>query len=299
LRRADQIPAALSGFSSPPDRFIRIFPSMACFEKSIRLNQRLGSKTSEGGSMKNPFGVLLALILLPPAAAIADAQSRADSARSYVARGASWLEKGEIERAINDYDLALAFDPRSVAAWLNRGVARSRKGDCEGAFNDYTKALELDPLQYAAWNEMGNLLAEKGDLKGAIAAFDRAIEIDPGLAALFNNRGRAHLADGDLEMASSDLERALALDPKLADAWAHRGIIRAERRDYARAIADFDRALKLNPRLANTWANRGLALMMQGRIEEAEQSFVRYRELGGKGNPAADELLRELRGRGK
>jgi tetratricopeptide (TPR) repeat protein len=250
----------------------------------------------EGESMINPLRVLLALILLPPSAVIGAAQSRADSAQSYVARGAAWFKKGEIERAINDYNLALAFDPRSVTAWFNRAVARTRKGDLEGAFDDFTKVLELDPWLSEAWNEIGNLLAEKGDLKGAIAAFDRAIELERGRAAYFNNRGRAFLADGELQKAANDLERALTLDPKLPEAWAHRGIIRAEKQDYARAIADFDRALKLNPRLANTWANRGLALMMQGRIEEGRQSLSRYRELGGKGNPAAEELLRELRG---
>ncbi|MCI0695008.1 tetratricopeptide repeat protein [candidate division KSB1 bacterium] len=43
--------------------------------------------------------------------------SRAVSAKSYVERGNSWLEKGEIERAIADYDLALAFDSRAAARW--------------------------------------------------------------------------------------------------------------------------------------------------------------------------------------
>jgi tetratricopeptide (TPR) repeat protein len=99
-----------------------------------------------------------------------------------------------------------------------------------------------------------------------------------------------------MEKAAIDLNRALELDSNLADAWAHRGIIRAERQDYPQAIADFDQALKLNPRLATTWANRGLALLMQGRIEEAEQNFARCKELSGRINSAAEELLQEKKG---
>src|SRR4029434_2202058 len=94
---------------------------------------------------------LLTVLLLMLAAAPAAAQSRADSAQSYVARGAAWFEKGEGERAISEVDraigastLAIAFDPHSATAWLNRAVARSHKGDHEGALEDYTRTLELD-----------------------------------------------------------------------------------------------------------------------------------------------------------
>ena len=96
--------------------------------------------------------ILLTVLLLMLAAAPAAAQSRADSAQSYVARGAAWFEKGEVERAISDYNLAIAFDPRSATAWLNRAIARSYKGDHEGALEDYARTLDLDPLQFAALN---------------------------------------------------------------------------------------------------------------------------------------------------
>ena len=86
---------------------------------------------------------LLTVLLLLLAATPASAQSRADSAQSYVARGAAWFEKGEVERAISDYNLAIAFDPHSATAWLNRAIARSYKGDHEGALEDYTRTLAL------------------------------------------------------------------------------------------------------------------------------------------------------------
>jgi hypothetical protein len=39
--------------------------------------------------------------------------SRAKSAVSYFARGSEWRERGEFDRAIADYDIAIAFDPPS------------------------------------------------------------------------------------------------------------------------------------------------------------------------------------------
>src|SRR5215510_4810717 len=71
--------------------------------------------------------------------------SRAASAASYLERGNSWLEKGELDRAIADYDLAIAFDSRVAVTYHNRCLARQRKGDLEGALGDCNRAIELNP----------------------------------------------------------------------------------------------------------------------------------------------------------
>jgi Tfp pilus assembly protein PilF len=49
------------------------------------------------------------------------------SATSDVERGNDWLAKGEVARAIADYDLALSFDPRLAQAYYHRGFARQHK----------------------------------------------------------------------------------------------------------------------------------------------------------------------------
>src|SRR5262245_18035392 len=87
---------------------------------------------------------LAALIWVIMAAAIAQPQtSRASSAASYLERGNQWLEKGEWDRAIADYDLAIAFDARATI-YNNRGLAKHRKRDLAGALSDYNRAIELN-----------------------------------------------------------------------------------------------------------------------------------------------------------
>src|SRR5262245_20185793 len=76
---------------------------------------------------------LTATLALLTSCGAAAQTSRADSAKSYVARGNEWMKKGEIERAIADYDLAIASDAMSAVAYYNRGVARSRKGALAGS----------------------------------------------------------------------------------------------------------------------------------------------------------------------
>lgn len=65
----------------------------------------------------------LTLLLFVSTALIAQAQtSRADTAASYLDRGKAWAAKGELERAIADFDLAIASDPSLAGAWYNRGA---------------------------------------------------------------------------------------------------------------------------------------------------------------------------------
>src|SRR5262249_15562533 len=52
--------------------------------------------------------------------------SRASSADSYLERGNQWLAKGEWDRAIADYGLAIDFEARSTI-YGNRGIAKQQK----------------------------------------------------------------------------------------------------------------------------------------------------------------------------
>ena len=52
---------------------------------------------------------------------------------SYLERGNSFYAGGNLDRAIGDYDIAIAFDPGWVLGYYNRGVARYAKGDLDRA----------------------------------------------------------------------------------------------------------------------------------------------------------------------
>src|SRR5262249_57701946 len=71
--------------------------------------------------------------------------SRADSAASYLNRGNDWLTKGELDLAIADYNLAIAFDPRSAMAFFNLGRIWELKGDLDRALADYSRPIEINP----------------------------------------------------------------------------------------------------------------------------------------------------------
>src|ERR1044072_5811630 len=82
---------------------------------------------------RNTLQYGLPIVILCTLVFTAAAQS---SAPAYNNRGNKFLANGETEKAIGDYDAAIAFNPENAVTYYNRGNARREKGDIEGALQD-------------------------------------------------------------------------------------------------------------------------------------------------------------------
>lgn len=89
-------------------------------------------------------------------------------------------------------------------------------------------------------------------------------------------RSTARFILGRMEEGRADLERSLELDPDLRQAWLNRaGLDIAEQR-YDAALEALRQARRLDPEAPDNHLNIGAVLLLQGRIEEATESFERY-----------------------
>ena len=95
----------------------------------------------------------------------------------YYNRGNAYLSEGDLDRAIADYDQAIALDPEDAKAYFHRGLAYARKGDLDRAIADYDQAIVLDPQYADAYFNRGVDYADKGDFDRAIADLERALEL--------------------------------------------------------------------------------------------------------------------------
>jgi tetratricopeptide (TPR) repeat protein len=76
-------------------------------------------------SILSPFIVFQSVLCWLSLAAVAQPlTSRSATASAYIDRGNVWISNGEYERAIADYDLAIASDPSYAGAYYNRATAR-------------------------------------------------------------------------------------------------------------------------------------------------------------------------------
>ena len=126
--------------------------------------------------------------------------------------GVTHLQMGEYDRAVRDFDRALALDPGLVVAWRQRALAYRGKGDYERALADFEQATLLAPSDPRLYTERGVTYELLGDYANAIRDFNRAIAFRPTHAPAIEARGRTNFYLGNFAQAAADLQRGLALD---------------------------------------------------------------------------------------
>jgi tetratricopeptide (TPR) repeat protein len=84
----------------------------------------------------------------------------------YDYRADVWKAKGNVERALADYEMAIRLDPTYAAAYYRRGRTNEDRGDIEKARADYNAALavpEKDRIAKCAQDQARERLRELGN----------------------------------------------------------------------------------------------------------------------------------------
>jgi tetratricopeptide (TPR) repeat protein len=71
------------------------------------------------------------------------------NADQHVAEGRRWLQEGEMEKALSEFDKALSIDRRHAGAHLGRGIALKLRGDKASARDAFREAEQCDPRSEA------------------------------------------------------------------------------------------------------------------------------------------------------
>jgi tetratricopeptide (TPR) repeat protein len=200
------------------------------------------------------------LVLVPRLAAADDvADCAKETGEDAIAACTRRIESGEVKA----HELAVMLD--------HRGLAVRRKGDIDRAIADFDEAIRLDPnFAEPVFRRAMVWAYNRSNVERAVTDLDHAIVLDPGFANAFFQRGLLHARQGDADHAIADFEAAIRLDPNNADALFQRGRVYGDKkRDYDRAIADFTEAFRRNPKFAAAINNRGFEYMLKGDLDHA------------------------------
>ncbi|WP_084582511.1 DUF3857 domain-containing protein [Sphingomonas azotifigens] len=230
---------------------------------------------------------------------------RPEEAARYVARGYFLTLIFERQKALADFDKAIALDAKPDTLF-RRAAVREALGDRAGAIQDLQAAQAaapgntpvlarltmllaedgrkdealalLDPRIAEGGENLPDMLSAKatalaraGDKDGALATIDRAIADKPGNGRLLNNRcwlqGTLNL---QLEAALKDCTRAIELSDQIAaTALDSRALVYFRQNRLDEAMADLNAALEQRPTASGTLFLRGVVEARQGKKREA------------------------------
>ncbi|OGP32217.1 MAG: hypothetical protein A2X87_03240 [Deltaproteobacteria bacterium GWC2_42_51] len=153
----------------------------------------------------------------------------------YVERGIIYLEQGNMEKSIENFNKAIELKNNSFEAYFQRGRAYHRMEKFDEAINDYMKAIEIDPKEPAS----------------------------------YANIGVCYRAKQDYEKSIQNLTKALELNPQYEFAHIHRSITYAQKEKYDLAINDLKEVEKLNPNSSPTLLKIGFYYGKMGNFDSA------------------------------
>lgn len=179
------------------------------------------------------------------------------------------------ERALAEYDRALALTPELTLAIHGRAHTRAALRDYEGAVADLDRVVAEDPDNAGHLSARGDYQRLCGHHEAALRDLDRAITLDPTLRGAWAARGVAHHALGRYDRALADLDQALEIDPEFVWGLVRRARLYRSLRDRERQLADLDRAVAAAPEAPWVLCERGDALAAVGREAEALADYDR------------------------
>jgi Tfp pilus assembly protein PilF len=135
-----------------------------------------------------------------------------------------------------------------VTAMIDSGRRAAAKGDLDRAVHDFNEAIRLDPKYPDGYAERGQANFKLGETDRAIADYTAAIQRDPQHGTALRSRGMAYLYRGTSDLALADLTKAIELaenDPTMMSpielfyARRSRASILGTKQQYDREVEDY------------------------------------------------------------
>jgi tetratricopeptide (TPR) repeat protein len=161
--------------------------------------------------------------------------------------GWAQLQRGNLDAAIEQFEAAVAEEPRDSASVFGLAQAYRRKRMFDEAASALDKVEELDNKFPTLQLERGRLAEAKGDTAAAIAGYQAALAETPDDIALKSRLGAALVLTGQLEEAEQLLREVLKAQPYSAESEHYLGRIEFQRGEIEASRVRFARAARLDP----------------------------------------------------
>jgi tetratricopeptide (TPR) repeat protein len=195
-------------------------------------------------------------------------------AEAYLNLGLVREEQGRHEEAITSLQKALGLKARLHGANLFLGLAHFHLNQLEPAAVAIQKEVAAFPKDPQAWMWLGIVHLAQEKPEQAAEALDKAAAIAPDNIDILYHRGRAHLL-----VSNSSYRKMFEVDPH---SWRVRQIMaqaNAEADRHLDAITEYQAAIKLAPTQPGLHEELGSEYRNLGKVQEAEEAFVRELEI--------------------
>jgi tetratricopeptide (TPR) repeat protein len=165
----------------------------------------------------------------------------------HAALGDSYLQRGHLNLASENYKAALRLDPHLESCWCNFGDVHLRTGRAHDAIPLFRLALKLNPAHWASRSKLAEALMATRQYAAARTLLLELREERPEANEMQYRLGKACFELNETEAALQHFEQAIALNPDDADSRYWIGSIRRKLGDIDAARTAYAAAAQIRP----------------------------------------------------
>ena len=225
-------------------------------------------------SLAPPLAGAALLLLTFSVPAVADDAAQPETAaqvKALNAQGVTDATAGRLDKALTDYNQALALDPKAAETYRHRGLLYAHQNKMDLALADIRHAVLLNPQDFKAEQSLGLVYAMSNQPVQAEAEFKKAVALYPpnipktNLGDIYYDLGVSCGVQADNSAALAAYTQAINCNPKNFIAYVNRGVVYNNLHDYDHAIADATSVITQvpsnDPLAAKAHCNRGFAIL--------------------------------------
>ncbi|NOT60646.1 MAG: tetratricopeptide repeat protein [Acidobacteria bacterium] len=186
------------------------------------------------------------------------------SARKAFEQGVKLQKENQSDKALAQFDQAIAQYPAYFQALTERGNLRMTRNQFNEAATDFIAALKLNEKYVLALRGLGYCQLQQKQFDAAIANLESAYKLAPQAGLTLMLLGYANLSVEHYEPARECLTESLRLDPQgAARAHVYLAEILAQEQKFKEAAEEIQAYLKVNPQAADAAALKEMAAKWQ------------------------------------
>jgi tetratricopeptide (TPR) repeat protein len=191
------------------------------------------------------------------------------SAEYHYSLGQAYSNEGRVDRAIEEYQAALVYDPDTAVLHGKLAAEYLKKGSNTLAIESCERALKLDPEYSDVRLMLGGIYSMSQETDLAIAQYDAVLKSEPqhDEAAVFKTQV---LVEADrLADALKFIRHFVTVAKDSAAAWYYAGKLEQAHQNVTRAIQAYQTALNLRPGFTQAAMALGMIFELQSNTKKA------------------------------
>ena len=275
----------------------RLYEAQKDFKPAINYYQKLTTLKPDDSSVKRSLAYCDYLTGdFLTAAKLFEELGRKNDMVALCNSAAAYIQAGELDHAEMILKKLLEAPSPVPRAYLNMATIHRLRKDYAQAEDQYQKALAQDPKTVEIRRGLGQLYLEKKDWDRAEANFDHVLEKDPQDSGAIYGLAQISVQKNEFAKANNFFEQLLAQDPRNLAILNDMGLLYLKMNEPEKALEVYSELFEIDDRYSKGHANAGLAYAFLENADKALEEWTRALELDPKSEAAAQnkKLLEDV-----